>query len=336
MLTKRDYERELAEAVGLMSDRPSHTIEELDAIGTSLPISLMKNPHALAGYCYNHGLSVSDSQILMGWVVTQFPFLEKIHTKGLETYGEVSKIYDNVRVGFIIIHRLNYFVHTIMTMIYDVLEKDGRKKFKVKKSISDIERKWDANRHMHFADIERSAWSTFNDHLFLSYNAIAKNIDRVYVSVRDKMIRDGLRDVELKAWCQVLFLMGKVMGHSYKAYFLDFEKEYKIDFSKCFSNDDMYWMVEDFNGVCKLLGVETERDAYGYLCVKGVGEDYHFKKAWKELMDTIKNDDVMDQTAESAIGLNPDMQKEYHEIVAEKDKEMFAETLGWKYKVKKS
>ena len=144
------------------------------------------------------------------------------------------------------------------------------------------------------------------------------------------MIRLGMRDVEIKARCQVVLLILKVCGHSFNAFFRDFERESGADYSRCFDYDNLSAMGGHFVAMCNCLGLKTDKDQYGYAVLSDFDPEksQRFLWAWDDLIKAFRDDDLMDAAAQKAISLNPEVQEEYSHILEEKEREQFNESVG--------
>lgn len=330
MLRKKDYEAELRKCIARLKERKDHTREELDVIGRKMPIRVMQSGYTLAKYCVENNLSFTDSFIILAWVVSQFPFLSDIDVTNDVTYDEACRFYEAARINTIVIHRLNYTMHEAMVVVYDLLEKEGKLRFTVKKEMNNAEKVWNDYVGEHRKAIERSAWSTMQDHLRLANDYLMPYIEKVYEAVRNDMIRLGMRDVEVKAHCQVALLLTKVAGHSYNAFFLDFKRESGVDYKRCFEIDDMKAMVGHFARVCDAIGIRTEKDSYGFYVLGGYDpeQSVRFHWAWEELIKAFRDDDLMDMAAQKAISINPEVREEYEHIMEEESRRQMDESVA--------
>ena len=338
MLKRKDYEAELAKIMGELKKRQDHTQDELDSIGRNIPIRVMQDGKALGKYCMEKNLSFKDSFIILAWVVSQFSFLSDIKVSNDVTYDEACKYYETARVNTIVIHRLNNIMHDAMTNVYDILEREKKMRFAVKREMNNAEKVWNTYIGEHRRSIERSAYYTMLDHLRLASDAVSPYIEKVYEAIRDYMIRLGMRDVEIKARCQVAMLLMKVNGHSFKAFFRDFERESGVDYSKCYNFNNLSAMCGHFVSMCNAIGIKTAKDKYGYDIIDGFDPENNqrFLWAWDDFIKILRDDELMDETAKKAIALNPDIEKEYlHVLNEENEKEVSAELekLGEKYKI---
>lgn len=338
MMRKKDYENELRKVSGILAKRGQHSPEDLDAIAQTMPVADMKSPMGFMRFINEKDLSLTDSLSILAWIMSMKEFLMDIEVRSDISVGEMRKRYEEVRVGLLFIHRLNYILHETMTDVFDILEKEKRLAFTVKKHCNSVERRWEKHESDKCRVMEKSAWGTMEDHLRIASGAVRPSLEGVYESLRDYMIRLGMKDIELMARCVVVLLMSKVAGHSFRHYFRSVEKECGVEFSKCFREDDLSQMVNDFVLMCGALGIRTEKDSYGYHTMTGFDPEksQRFLWAWERLMKDLRDDDLMDETAKKAIELNPEVQREYSEILKAEEKkamEMSIEQLGEKYKI---
>lgn len=337
-MRKKDYENELRKISGVLAKRDTHDPDMLDEIAHAMPVTDMKDPVRMARFVNEKNLSLADSLSILAWIFSMKDFLTDIRVSSDVTIGETTRRFEEVRVGLLFIHRLNYILYESMVRVFDILEKEDRLAFAVKKYYNIIERRWEKHESDKCRVMEKSAWSTMEDHLRISSEVVRPFLEKVYESLRDYMIRLGWRDIEVKANCQTVFLMGKVMGHSFRHYFRCVEKECGVDFSKCFSEDEVYDMVGQFSLLCNSLGIRTAKDEHGYWMLADFDpeKNLRFMWAWDDLMKTLRNDDLMDDAARKAIDLNPEVQREYSQILAEEEKKAMdngIEQLSSKYKI---
>ena len=338
MLDKEFYSIELKRVLSILKGNKDHTKEELDVVAFGMTIADMKNPNGFVACCRRNNLSLTDCMTLLTWVFMQKPFLEDIKADNDVTYNQACDFYERARVNTIVIHRLNWFLHESMLRVYNILDNEKRIRFNAKKFYGNAAKTWDKYLTDRRVQIERSAWFTLLDHLRLAYDAVSPYMEKVYESIRDYMIRLGYRDVEVKARIQVVLFMGKVAGHSFESFFEDFKHESRVDYSRCFENDDLRGMVNSFVQMCDSLGIKTEKDEYGYWMLKdlNVEDNIRFKWAWKDFISALRDDDLMDETAKNAIELNPSVQEEYQQILEEEEQKHISESvelLSEKFKV---
>lgn len=335
----------LAAQVGRMRNQieayQNHTSDEIEKIGSRMPVMAMKDANAFKLFVEKEKLSLTDCAVLVAWIDTMSDFLMDIEVKNDEvTYENASKFYERARSQTITIHRVNYIYFMSILNLFNALEKDKRFRFEVRRAANKVEKEWTKLLHARSWGVERSAWSTLQDHLRLYYDAVSSDLNKVYEAIRDNMIFLGMKDVEVKAYCAVALLMGKVSYHTHKAFFSDFERECGVDYTKCFAESDLFTMSEYFAEVCKIAGYDVKQDVNGCysLADYDVESCERFKVAWKKYIKTLRNDDLMDESAERAINLNPAAKEEYSQIIEEeKQKHLDADIqkLGEKFKVTK-
>lgn len=310
---------ELAKISGRLKDRPSMTAEEIAQRGDNMPIGWMTEPALVCRYIDETGMNLVDGAHFADWVLALQDVLRKISFKGDVLYKDFYTAYEKARTQFIIIHRVNYMLHETMVEVADLLEREKRLKLSVKKCWNLAEKVWQQYKNPHQKDMELSAWSTLQDHMDISYCDLQPLLETVYETVRDYMIRLGYRDVELKARCCVVFLMGKVACASYHQFFEDFLNNTHIDFEKCYTSSDMQPLVRWFAAMCKPLGMKTRTDEYGFCELDGFEPDgnQRVKTAWSAFMKALRDDDRMDESARRALELNPKAKEKYLHAVEE-------------------
>lgn len=332
--------RNLAKEVSLRLSRNSdHSGEELMEMVKDIPVSVLVDVSSIAGYAADKGLGINDVMAISRWSADMADFLTKIRADAGVTYGQASDGFSLAQTNSIVIHRVNSILHDAMVCVFSILERDKRLRFSVKKAANETERIWKdrfVRRRMY---IERSAWFTLLDHLRIASDTLSPYLENVYEAIRNDMIRHGMRDVEVLARCAVVILLGRVAGHTYKAFFRDFAEETGVDYSKCFADDDMQPMVGSFTVMMNALGIKTSRDSEGYYDMMHIPDGQRFKWAWDDFMKAIRDDDLMDDAARKAIELNPSVQEEYRHIIEEEERkqiEQQSELLKEKYKVAKA
>lgn len=256
------------------------------------------------------------------------------------TFGELHDFYERAQVQFIVIHRVNYLLHYLMIEVYGLLDKEERLKFMVKKHSKKAEEVWNGYESPRFKSMTIEAWSTFHDHMKITKDILQPRLNNVYEKIRDYMIRLGWRDVELKAKIEVVFLVGKVARHSFRAFFKEFEDASGADFSKCFENSDLQQMVKYFAMMSESLGIKTEADKLGLPDIKGFDCDANVrvKWAWSDFIKDLQDNDLMDESALRAIELNPKMKADYERLLEEDDQKQLddgLDKLSEKFKVTK-
>ena len=256
------------------------------------------------------------------------------------TFGQMLDLYEQTRVQFIIIHRVNYILHQCMITVYDLLENDKRFKFMVKKNFLKAEDAWRDYEEPRRKKTERTAWYTLQDHFGIMSNLLEPKLEKVFIATRDYMIGLGLRDVELKARIVLALQMFKVHFYSFKAFFKEIYDNYGIDFSLCYEEDRMDNMEKYFSMMCDELGERTEKDERCGHMLKGFRPEnsQRITWAWDDFLEDLRDADLMDKAAEKAISLNPKVQEDYKAAIEDeerKQREKAAAELSEKYKVTK-
>lgn len=317
---EKEIKSELHKILGVLDKHESHSEDEINALGHTITIRAMKNAKEFAKFCIDEKLSLHDAIVIMMWIKKIWPFLKDIDADSGVTYDQAYKYFEQARVNTIIIHRLNYILHECMIQVYDMLDDAGRlEKFKQGRAYERAEVIWERYKSDRMENMEKPAWYALQDHLRIACDLVMAHLDKARMAVIEDMQDKGLSDVELRARCLMALLMGKVAGHSYKAFFRDFRKESGVDYTKCFDDDDLREMQRQFSILCDAIGFKTTVDDYGYWMLKGYDPEpcKGFMEEWDLVMKTIRDDDLMDDSARQAIELNPDVQEDFEKKLEE-------------------
>lgn len=321
-----------------------YSFEELQEMVRSIPVTTIKDEKKLQAYYKEKGLTKDDLAALLTLVITSMPDFRKITIAGKPqctlTFGELRDFYERAQVQFIVIHRVNYLLHYLMIEVYNLLDKEKRLKFMVKKHSKKAEEVWNDYESPRSKSMTIEAWSTFHDHMKITKDILQPRLNNVYEKIRDYMIWLGWRDVELKARIEIVFLVGKVARHSFNAFFKDFEDASGADFSKCFESSDLQQMVKHFTMMVESLGFKTETDEFGLPDIKGFDCDANVrvKWAWSDFIKDLQDNDLMDESALRAIELNPKTKADYERQLAEDAQKQLddgLDKLSEKFKVTK-
>lgn len=328
-----NYKRELEKGVAGVKDillmYPDRSKEDIEEMSKIIPVKAMKDPANFVFFVKKKKVSLRDAMILMSWIGSVGEFLDDIDVRTDISYDRTVEYFEQARINTIVIHRVNYLLHEAMITVFDLLEKDGRLRFNIKRQANKIEKLWDSYVLERRRVMEQAAWYTLQDHLRLTTDTLSPYIDKVYEVIRDYMIFSDMRDVEAKARCVIALLIGKVARHSFKAFFRDFERESGVDFSRCFASDDMQVMVREFVPICEGMGLGTRMDSYGcYECKMDIEGVSRFRSAWGVFIKAFKDDDLMDESARKAISLNPEVQEEYSHILEEEERKNIIDNVG--------
>jgi len=316
--------------------------EELLEIVRAVPLSVLKDNSKMESWYKENGYNKVELAAILTMVATSMPDFRLISVKPDTelTFGELRDFYERAQVQFIIIHRCNFLLHELMIEVYDLLEKEKRLRFMVKKNSQKAECIWDGYEKPRQKNTPKGAWFTLQDHLRITKDILQPRLDKVYETIRDYMIRLGWRDIEVKARIEVAFLLGKVARHSFRAFFKEFKDASGADFSKCFESSDLQQMVKYFAMMAESLGIKTEADKFGLPDIKGFDCDANVrvKWAWSDFIKDLQDNDLMDESALRAINLNPKTKADYERQLAEDAQKQLddgLDKLSEKFKVTK-
>ena len=314
--------------------------EELLEIVRAVPLSVLKDNSKMQSWYKDNGYTKLELAAILTMVATSMPDFRLISVKPDTelTFGELCDLYELAHVQFIVIHRVNYLMHKLMIEVYNLLHKEKRLRFMVKKNSQKAEDFWDGYDKPRSQSKSEDAWQTFHDHMRIIKDILQPKLDKVYEAIRDYMIRLGWRDIEVKARVEVAFLLGKVARHSFRAFFKEFEDASGADFSKCFAGSDLQQMVKYFAMMAESLGIKTEADKFGLPDIKGFDCDANVrvKWAWEDFIKDLQDNDLMDESALRAIELNPKIKEDYErqlEEDAQKELDDGIKKLSDKFKV---
>lgn len=317
--------------------------EELLEIVRAIPLSVLKDNSKMQSWYKDNGYNEVELAAILTMVATSMPDFRLISVKPdtEQTFGELYDFYELAQVQFIVIHRVNYLMHKLMIEVYNLLHKEKRLRFMVKKNSQKAEDFWDGYDKPRSQSKSEDAWQTFHDHMRITKDILQPKLDKVYEAIRDYMIRLGWRDIEVKARVELVFLLGKVARHSFRAFFKEFEDASSADFSKCFESSDLQQMVKYFAMMAESLGIKTEADKFGLPDIKGFDCDANVrvKWAWSDFIKDLQDNDLMDESALRAIELNPKTKEDYERQLAEDAQKQLddgIDKLSDKFKVTRS
>ena len=336
----------MAIADGLMklAQYPDRTEAEVEQLAAQMSFLTLKDPAKFARWAEENRVSLADAFSLLGWANSIKDFLVGVDVDGDPCYDDVHKAYSLAHTNSILLHRVNYLLHEQVVAVYELLEKDKRFKFMVKKHYQQAEDCWERYNRPRQRYIERAAWCTLQDHLRLSADALQPRLQRVYVAARDRMIFLGLKDVELRSRIVVALTVGKVQHLSFQHFFDDFKRETHCDFRRIFAQDDITPMTRCFADMVQALGIAVKNDSHGMptLVDFDIEQSVRTGWAWSDFMRDLRDLDLMDDAARRAIDLNPQVQKDYYAVLHEAEEEHrrqvyqeMSERLQQKFKVGK-
>lgn len=316
---------------------------ELKALSDVVPVKVLRDNKLFATYAMEHELTPIQVAQIITYTTIRFPEhrIIDIDENNEITFGELFDFYERARLNFIIIRRVNFLVHQSMINVYDLLEKEKRMRFGVKKHSKDAEKIWDAYDKALRKQMDNDAWCALQDHFVVMESMLDGRIEKVYATIRDHMIQLGMRDIEVKGRIELALLMVKCARHSFVGFFKEFKDACGADFSKCFQLADMTLMTKSFVRMIQALGIKVEEDKFGLFGILGVNasKSQRITWAWDDFIEDLRNDELMDEAALKAIGYNPTVEEEYKKALEEENqKEVDAglEKLGEKFKVTKT
>lgn len=313
---------------------------EMKALADVVPVKVLRDNKKMATYAMEHKLTPVQVAQIITYTTLRFPEhrILDIDQSSELTFGELFEFYERARLNFIIIRRVNFLVHQSMINVYDLLEKENRLRFAVKKHSKDAEKVWDAYDKALRKQMENDAWCALQDHFVVMESMLESRIEKIYTTIRDHMIQGGVQDIEVKGRIELALLMVKCARHSFVGFFKEFKDACGADFSKCFELADMTLMTKSFIRMVEALGIKVEPDKFGLFGIVGVNasKSPRITWAWDDFIDALRNDDLMDEAALKAIGYNPTVEEEYRRVLEEdtkKELEAGIEKLSEKFKV---
>jgi hypothetical protein len=322
--------------------------EELLEIVRAVPLSVLKDNSKMQSWYKEKGYNKVELAAILTVIATSMPGFKVTDLSESRkelwqdmTFGELYDFFERAQVQFIVIHRVNYLLHYLMIEVYDLLEKEKRLRFMVKKHSKKAEEVWDGYEKPRQRTCEKSAWYTLQDHLRITQDILYPYLDKVYESLRDYFIRLGWKDIEVKARIELALLLAKVCRHSFKAFFKDFKDACGVDFAPLFKSADLSQMVRYFSMMAESLGIKTEKDKFGLPDIQrfDVDANIRVKWAWDKFIKALQDDDLMDESALRAIELNPKTKADYERQLAEdalKQLDEGIDKLSDKFKVTRS
>lgn len=316
---------------------------KMKALSDVIPVNVLLDTKKLAAYSLEHNLTPMEIAQIITYTTLRFPEHKIIgiaEDNGI-TFGELYEYYERARVHFIVIHRVNFLAHQAMVNVYDLLEKEKRLRFDPKKYSKEAEKTWKAYKDTHRNSMSLDCWCTLQDSFSVTEDMLRERIEKVYTTLRDHMIRLGLRDVELKGRIELAFMLSKCARHSKNAFLKEFLDACGADFGKCFAYADIVAMTKNFVRMTEELGIKVQTDKYGYpeLAGMNLNKSTRVTWAWDDFMDGLRDDELMDKSALKAISYNPTVEAEYLKTLEkENQKELddSLEKLGDKFKVTKN
>lgn len=326
-----------------MKQKVKVDVAEMKAMSDVVPVKVLLDNKLMATYATEHKLTPVQVAQIITYTTLRFPEhrILDIDQSSELTFGELFEFYERARLNFIIIRRVNFLVHQSMINVYDLLEKENRLRFAVKKHSKDAEKVWDAYDKALRKQMENDAWCALQDHFVVMESMLESRIEKIYTTIRDHMIQGGVQDIEVKGRIELALLMVKCSRHSFVGFFKEFKDACGADFSKCFELADMTLMTKSFIRMVEALGIKVETDKFGLFDIAGMNtsKSPRITWAWDDFIDALRNDELMDEAALKAIGYNPTVEEEYRKALEEetqKELEIGIDKLSEKFKVTKN
>lgn len=314
--------------------------EEMKAMAEATPAKYFCDNKKMAWYAKSKNLSNMDVAQIIAYSYIRFPEIRllKIKSDNYIKFGELYHYFKESKVSFIIIHRVNFLVHQAMDAVYDLLEREKRLRFATKKHVRECEKIWNAQNEAYKNTMNIDSWFAIQDHFIFMEEMLELRIDKLYTAIRDHMIKLGWRDVELKGRIEYVLLLIKCSRHTFRAFFKEFENACGVDFSECFQMYTMDNLEKRFIMIVESLGIKVGRDSHGFYELSGLNvlSSTRITWAWDDFINSMRDDDLMDESALRAISLNPTIEEDYRKTIQEeneKDLSSSIEKLGEKFKV---
>ena len=294
----------------ILSERKNHDISELDVLCRKIPVRVMKDADAFVRYVVDNGFGMQDVSVMIAWIGAQQGFLDGVVTKGDITHGDCCKFLDTARTNAIVVNRTNFFLHQTMVWLFDYMRQNRIARGVANKAVSDVEREWHKIHLAHRTAVESKAWYAMQDYMIIAFDTILPKIEDVCKAIAGEMD-------ELTAMFTTVLLMGRMAVHTYRQFFDDLERDSGVDYRRLFTKEDMQPLLKAFSEVCRRCNIPIEKDDKDCWFTKGYKPGKKVEEAWAALMDTVRNDDIMDESAKEAINLNPEIKKDYQKYLNE-------------------
>lgn len=305
-----------------MGDVRRLTKEEMIEIVNSFPVNIVKDKEKVCEYF--KGYDYSDIAVILNEIYSNKTifFMAKFSQDRTVTYQEFLKYYDLAQLHFIVVHRVIYIAHQAMVDVYDILEKEKRLRFMTKRKYALAESEWSFYEKFMSRMRKKEAWYVLQDHLRLTHDALYPRLEKVYESIRNGMIGIGWRDVEVKARIELALILSKVAIYTFNDFFIELQKKVGVDYSAYFVYADISKMLKYFIEMSESLCIKIVKDSHGFPVIEGFdpNSSQRIEWAWKDFMKDLQNDDLMDETALRAIGMNDDIQEDYKMALAEEER----------------
>ena len=323
-----------------MKQRVEMNLKEMQALSDVVPMKVLLDNRLLTTYVREHDLSNMQLAQILTYTALRLPAYKQLSfdTDKDLTFGELFEYYERARLNFIIIHRVNFLVHQSMIAVYDLLDKEKRLRFRAKERSKDAEKTWRAYEEPRRKEMNADNWFALQDHFVVVEDMLTDYTEKVYATLRDRMIQLHWSDIEVKARIELALLMVKCARHSFVGFMQEFREACGADFTSCFAAADMTAMATCFVRMVKVLGIKVERDKHGLYDVEGIGFDKcpRITWAWNDFIKALRDDELMDAAALKAFSWNPTVEAQYQQELEKenrREQDTAAARLSEKFKV---
>ena len=315
--------------------------QEMRTLAGAIPVRVLRDRRLLAEYVEQQGMSGVQLAQVIAYTALRMPehLTIDIDPECDLTFGELYEYYERARINFIVIHRVNFLAHQAMINVYDLLEKEHRLRFAVKKLSKIAEQAWRDYEEPRRRQMPKENWFALQDHFVVVDDMLTPYSEKVYAALRDYMIQRQWSDIEVKARIQLALLLVMCARHSFVGFVQGCRDATGVDFTPCFQAHDMTPMARAFVRMVEALGIKTQADQFGLHHIEGMTESPRITWAWNDYIDALRNDELMDQAALKAFSYNPTVEAQYQEELAKEEREAMdkeLQQLGEKFKVTRS
>ena len=245
------------------------------------------------------------------------------------TIGELNAIAEETRGLFIEQHVLNYAAFYLIQGYYDwLVEKNLIARFsKTENYWRKLEREFQNYEQDGFGRNEQVSQMVFKDFVTQSFGNIEPLTESLEVAVRDYLIQHraamvaaGQKDdiAQLQKAVVCLYFLSLMQKH-YVDFFMEIVQEHGVDFSAEFRYADLHKMTLNFVYMCEAQGMKfatVDANAKHLIGVE-VEKSTRVNGILKAITDTLRNDELSDETTGRAIAMNPKFDEIYPDIAAE-------------------
>ena len=314
---KEDIEKELMPVRRQLQGRKSTPKDELKKLFEQMPVDYMQDAARIREYIVRNELNLYDGLQLASWILTVDDCIRRVKVKKGVTFKMMDAAHDTMDAHFIVVRRANHYLHEGILTVCDLLEREKRMKFAVKKNYKAVDRCWKEYVQEWKLGTKKDGWLTLQDNLSIVYDRLLPQLEKVYEAVRDQMIRLGWRDVELKARCCVVLMLGREACDTFRQFFRHFWDETGCDFSACLAESDLTPMVRQFALLCDALGIKTRENEIGNYTLEGFEPNARVCQSWALFCSRAGDENMLDDAARQAFEFNADANEKYQAMLQE-------------------